>query len=144
MQSQCLCYMEITSKIDKKNNIVYRKCTGSITIMDIIQEIKNTMLKKAFEENMNGVWDFSTAKLDISVENLEGLYPWLETVEDSRGNRYKVALIINRDNYPIAAVHAAFSMIKMMPFEMKIFSDIMETKGWLGLDDDVIQNLTRK
>ena len=111
---------------------------------DIINEIRNTMSDTSFEMNMDSIWDFSSCKLDVSIEKLEGLYPWLESVKGTRGTGYKAAVIINRDNYAIAAVHTAFSMIKSLPVEVKLFSDIMETRTWLGINEDIINNLVKK
>ncbi len=132
--------MKVDSTIDKNNNVIYRKCSGNVKIEDIIDSVNSSFFEKSFKRNMNAIWDFRDAIIQIDKSDLSNrFYPVIKKLEKKRGTDYKIAIwILSVDNYIKSAVYQVLSELATMPFIISIFRYKDDIVKWLEIDPNSI------
>lgn len=123
--------VNISHRINGKNNVVYVTITGRLTGMDMIKHLTTIMLEPAHHPGMNFIADISEAEIDPSFEMLAGFNNHLKAYESKLG-KFRWALIGDHKNRSAAELYRSLSALSNGHL-VEIFTARDEAERWINL-----------
>ena len=130
--------LKIETKFDPINRCLYHRCEGIINDDNLLNSIDQIIDKIEFKKNMNYIWDFKNAKLDITIESLQEVYPFISENIHKMGNKRTVAIIANKLDQPLIGVYIALSTLEKIPAKIGICDDFYEAQHWVKFNQELL------
>lgn len=124
--------VNISHRINGKNNVVYVTVAGRLTGMDMIKHLTTIMLEPAHRPGMNFIADISEAEIDPSFEMLAGFNNHLKAYESMLG-KFRWAIIVgDHKNRSAAELYRSLSALSNGHL-VEIFTARDEAERWINL-----------
>ena len=124
--------VNISHRINGKNNVVYVTVTGRLTDMDMIKHLTTIMLEPAHRPGMDFIADISEAEIDPSFEMLVRFHNHLKAYESKLG-KFRWAFIVgDHKNRSAAELYRSLSALSNGQI-VEIFKARDEAERWINL-----------
>lgn len=124
--------MEISTSIDRKNNLRFQVVTGLINVPELIQQLSRLYTSPDYERDMNVLWDLSTA--DFSEVTTEQIQALMEMVKNFWGKEEggKAALVATGDlNFGLTRMYE-LSLGAATSRNIRVFKNTADAENWLA------------
>ena len=123
--------VNISHRINEKNNTVYVTVTGRLTGEDMIRHITSIILEPAHHPGMDFITDISEAEIDPSFEMLVRFHNHLKVYESKLG-RFRWAFIVDgHRNRKAAELYRSLSALSDGQI-VEIFKARDEAEKWIN------------
>ena len=114
-----------------EHHIIVVRWTGDLTAEGIIEFLRDLVAHPDFRPNLNRLYDFSNANVELTVTGLRAIGTEIQNLDEAHGDR-RVAFLVHQD--------LAYGMMRMftaigenLKADMKVFRDEAEARAWIGL-----------
>jgi uncharacterized protein (DUF2164 family) len=125
--------MEITTIINKEENLRIHKIKGELTLEILLRELGNIYSNQEFREDMNSLWDIREAEVNsFSAEHVEKVKD-LVTNHWGTSGKSKSALVVSKDiAFGLSRMYEVF-IEQDTKSRVMVFRDYEKAKAWVKL-----------
>ncbi len=126
---------KLTYKIDNRNQIIYKKLKGKLTINEIIEYFMIIYNDVNYNFSYKVLFDIRDAEIIAdSVEEIQSLINYIKEVSESHLITHRIAVLTNTPNHVVYSELVRVELIPLLPIQFEIFSTYRESCFYLGVD----------